>query len=82
MIPCCILIIEDENDRTFMAELYLQYNRLMYSVIYKIIHDPWTAEDLVQTTLEKLIGNVQNSGKGSREHFGKITLLPHAEIAL
>lgn len=39
MIPCCILIIEDENDRTFMAELYLQYNRLMYSVIYKIIHD-------------------------------------------
>lgn len=69
MIPCCILIIEDENDRTFMSELYLQYNRLMYSVIYKIIHDPWTTEDLVQTTLEKLIGNVQKLRGKDREHL-------------
>ena len=55
MIPYCILIIEGENDRAFVAELYLQYNRLMYSEIYKIIHDPWATEDLVQTILEKLI---------------------------
>ena len=55
MIPCYILVIEDENDRAFMAELFLQYNRLMYSEIYKIVHDSWVAEDLVQTVLVKLI---------------------------
>lgn len=69
MIPYYILIIEDENDRTFMAELYLQYNRLMYSEIYKIIHDPWAAEDLVQTILEKLIGKVQELREKDRERL-------------
>lgn len=69
MIPYCILIIEDENDQAFMTELYLQYNRLMYSEIYKIIHDPWGTEDLVQTVLEKLIGKVQDLRGKNRERL-------------
>lgn len=69
MIPYCILIIEDENDRAFMAELFIQYNRLMYSEIYKIVNDPWTTEDLVQTILEKLINKVQELRIKDRERL-------------
>ncbi len=69
MIPCYILVIEDENDRAFMAELFLQYNRLMYSEIYKIVHDSWVAEDLVQTVLVKLINKIQELREKDREHL-------------
>lgn len=37
MLPLVILAIEDENDKAFMTWLYLQYRRLIYSEIWKII---------------------------------------------
>lgn len=55
MIPSCIFIIEDESDREYMTQLYIQYQRLMYHTIYKIVKDPWKVEDILQMTLEKLI---------------------------
>lgn len=33
MIPMIIMAIEDEDDRSFMANLYVDYQRLMYKVI-------------------------------------------------
>ena len=53
-----ILQIENEADRDFMADLYERYRRLMLSEIYKLIHDPWVAEDLMQDTVVKLIDKV------------------------
>lgn len=58
MIPNCILLIEDENDREFMAELFVQYRNLMYGTIYKMTKDPWETEDILQITLEKLIDKI------------------------
>ena len=58
MIPYCILAIEDESDREFMTQLYLQHQRLMYSTIKKIVKDPWEADDVFQITLEKMIGRI------------------------
>lgn len=55
MIPYCILVIEDESDRAFMESLYHNYRRLMYKTIKRIIDDPWSAEDLMQSVLVKLI---------------------------
>lgn len=69
MIPLFILAIEDEDDREFMAQLYLHYNRLMYSTIIKIIHDPTTTEDLVQNVLLKLINKVQDLRLKDRDHL-------------
>ncbi len=58
MIPYCILAIEDESDRAFMTELYENYHRLMYSEIYKVLHDPWDTDDILQVVLEKLIDKI------------------------
>ena len=46
MIPICILAIEDSDDREFMSQLFVQYQRLMYSTIFEILHDTWATEDV------------------------------------
>ena len=39
-VPVAILVIEDEDDRTFMENLYSSYHRLMYHTIHLITEDP------------------------------------------
>ena len=51
MIPYCILVIEDDDDRAFMEQLFVDYHRLMYHEIFKLVHDQWAAEDVMQSTL-------------------------------
>ena len=58
MIPNSILAIENDDDREFMTQLYLDYNRLMYSEIKKIIKQEQDREDVMQTVLEKLIDKI------------------------
>lgn len=58
MIPYCILLIENDDDRDFMASLYLNYNRLMYDTIIKIVKKPHDAEDALQNVLVKLIDKI------------------------
>ena len=45
-IPPAILAIEDEDDRSFMENLYRSYYRLMYHEIFTVTSDPWLAEDI------------------------------------
>ena len=58
MIPIIILTIQDPDEREYMTGLYIKYNRLMYSEIHKIIHDPWDVEDVLQISLVKLIDKI------------------------
>lgn len=58
MLPICILVIEDENDRKFMADLFIQYHRLMYGTIRSIVKSDIDAEDVLQSTVEKLIDKI------------------------
>ena len=58
MIPFCILAIENDDDREFMAELFLRYQRLLYNEIYEILNNPWNTEDILQATLVKLIDKI------------------------
>lgn len=58
MLPIIILAIENDDDRAFMENLYLSYNRLMRSEISKILKDPWSTEDVEQSVLEKLIDKI------------------------
>ena len=48
MLPLVILAIEDENEKAFMTWLYLQYRRLIYSEVRKIVGNTDEAEDLLQ----------------------------------
>ena len=59
MLPICILTIEDESDREFMAGVYTQYQWLMYDTIKQVMDDHWSAEDVVQTTLVRLIDKLE-----------------------
>ena len=58
MIPQCILVIEDDSDREFMTEFYLQYQRLMYKEGYKITRNHHETEDVMQEALVKLIDKI------------------------
>lgn len=63
MIPMIILAIENEDDRAFMAQLYEDYNRLMYSELHKLISDDWAVEDVLQDSLERLIDKIETLRK-------------------
>ena len=41
MIPMIIMAIEDEDDRSFMANLYVDYQRLMYKVVTSYTTNKW-----------------------------------------
>lgn len=69
MIPYCILAMEDDNDREFMSTLFINYNRLMYREVYRMLHDTWAAEDVVQATVEKLIDKVKELRIKERDHL-------------
>lgn len=69
MIPLCILVIQDEDDRAFMTELYITYRRLMLHEIIKIVKDTWAAEDILQSSIENLIDKVKELRKKDRDHL-------------
>jgi len=58
MIPIIILTIENDSDREYMTNLYLQYHALMYKVISDIVKNPWDTEDVLQDVLVKLIDKI------------------------
>lgn len=62
-IPPAILAIEDEDDRSFMENLYRSYYRLMYHEIFTVTSDPWLAEDILQNVVISLIRNLSTIKK-------------------
>jgi len=55
MFPLVISAIEDTETRSFMEQLYLKYNKLMYSQVYKLTRDSYEVEEIVQESLVHLI---------------------------
>ena len=55
MIPIAISTIADDDDREFMANLYMEFRWLMFSEIKKIICDVTISEDIMQDVIIKLI---------------------------
>ncbi len=58
MIPLLILSIENSDDRDFMENLFITYERLMYSEILKIVKDHWATDDILQSVIERLIDKI------------------------
>lgn len=59
MLPFVILSLENEDDREFMAELFINYQRLLLREIGQILQGRDDAEDVLQTLLVKLIDKVE-----------------------
>ncbi len=58
MIPLIILAIENDDDREFMSQLYLDNKYIMYSEIKKLVSDAWDTEDIMQDSLVRLIDKI------------------------
>lgn len=56
--PISILAIEDENDRAFMQQLYLDYAKLMHVCALKILRNLEDTDDAVDDACIKLIGQI------------------------
>lgn len=69
MIPVCILAIENDDDRNFMAMVYEKYGRLMYSEIFKVLKNSWQTEDVMHNTIIRLIDKVDVLRSKDRDHL-------------
>lgn len=58
MILTMIAAIEDEDDKTFMRNLYHDYYGLVRKTVYNITHDADSTEDLINDTFIKLIEKI------------------------
>lgn len=58
--PIAIMDIEDDDDQKFMELLYVNYHRLMYSQIHKITKNTWMTEDVLHTTIVRLMGKLKD----------------------
>lgn len=58
MMPAVILAIQDEDDRRYMEWVFQTYHKLMYYYIMEVIKNPWTADDVMQECVVKLIHKI------------------------
>lgn len=62
-LPLMILAIENDDDRTYITDLYLKYRKLMYSVAIDIVRDPQIAEDMVASAITEMIVEIDTLRK-------------------
>lgn len=54
-IPIVILAIENDDDRAFMIQAYMDFRWFMYSIAYEIVQDHQIAEDMVSQAICEMI---------------------------
>lgn len=52
--------IETEEERSKMEQLYDEYERLLYSIAFRYMHDSYRAEDAVHDTFVKIIDHLDS----------------------
>lgn len=58
MLPVVILAIEDESDRAFMTQIYLDHERIMYAEMLKMSDNRGIMDDVLQESLIRLIDKI------------------------
>lgn len=58
MIPLSILLIESDEDRTYMTALYQKHYPLMFTMAMRYVNQIYDAEDIVSTSCELLIKHI------------------------
>ena len=59
MLPLAILLIKNEEDQQYIAELYLEYRRYIYKIAHSILSNNEDVEDAVQETAKRMCDYVQ-----------------------
>ena len=57
-LPLMILAIDNDDDRAFITQVYLEYRKLMYAVAIDIVRDPQIAEDMVAASITEMIEGI------------------------
>ena len=52
--------IETEEERSRMEQLYDEYERLLYSIAFRYMHDSYRAEDAVHDTFIKIVDHLDS----------------------
>lgn len=64
MAPVMVfLAMENEQDRAFITQIYLDYRKLMYAVAMEIVRDPQAAEDMISAALTEMIEQIETLKK-------------------
>ncbi len=58
MLPSVIAMMVNDSDRELMTRIFMQYRRLMYSEISKLLPDSCDIEDILQNALIKLCDKI------------------------
>ena len=58
MLPIILSTMADSNDREFMHNLYVNNEKLLFSIALKIVPSLHDAEEVVQESVVKLMGKV------------------------
>lgn len=58
MLPVAILAMRNTKDQQFMATLYLEHRKLMYSVAYNVLRKHDDVEDVINSACEALIKKI------------------------
>lgn len=55
ILPLAILLIENDEDRQFLTDMYLQYRKLMYKIASHYFQSDYNEiEDVVSTSVERM----------------------------
>ena len=59
MLSLYLSMVETDEQRTFIEELYKNYERKMYGVAFGILHNKHDAEDAVHSAFIRIIENIE-----------------------
>ena len=62
--------IEDEQDRSLVEQLYLDYEKQLYKLAKGILHDHYDAQDCVHNTIVSVITSGNAASCALHEKFG------------
>lgn len=69
IMPLVIQNIENDNDRNFMEQLYLEHVRRMYSIARKYGATKDNEDDIVSDSVKSLIENIQELSSKSKQQL-------------
>lgn len=78
-----IMSIENEEDRSFVEELYIKYERHMYKIAYGVLHHHEDSEDCVHDTIQLIIDSLDKFKMADkREYLEKLLTIACRNCAI
>ena len=77
-----IMNIENEEDRLFVEDIYIRYEKKMFCIAFDILHNKQDAEDCVHDTIERIIDKLERFKQADEIYLKKLIAITCRNIAL